>query len=259
MKTIKKIFTPFFDITNNIYLLIILSWIIIFGVIWSNAPVILPTPIDVYKRLIEFLTSSSFYLDVFSSLVLTIFSMLISIVLASILSYLYPIPFFKPIVNFIIKIRFMSLLGFIFVFMVLLHNAFSVKTSLLVFGTVPFFTLTIVGTITRIAQKEYDLWTTLKYSKWEQLYEIIIVGKADYVIEAIGINFAMTWLMMTVAESKSMADGGLGVLLFNCDKHNDLDKLFAIQIIIFILGISFDYLIKFVRHNLFPYTKLAEK
>jgi NitT/TauT family transport system permease protein len=185
--------------------------------------------------------------------------MLISIVIASILGYLYVTAFFKPIVAFIIKLRFMSLLGFLFVFMTLLHDANSVKTAILTFSIVPFFTLSLVSMINRISQKEYDLWTTLRYNKWEQLYEVIIRGKADYVIEAIGANFAMGWLMMTIAESKSMADGGLGVLLFKYDKYNQLDKIFALQIIIFALGIFFDYTLKNIRHKIFPHTALVEK
>jgi hypothetical protein len=46
----------------------------------------------------------------------------------------------------------------------------------------------------------------------------------------------------------------------NWDRLADIaEDFYDAQLIIFILGISFDYLIKFVRHNLFPYTKLAEK
>ena len=258
-KVLTSLFTPFYSASSKVYLIAASIWIVIMTALFYNAPALLPTPTAIVKRLIEYMSDTSFYFDIFASLELTIKSMAISIFFASVFAYLSTITFFKPIINVIVKLRFMSLLGFIFVFMSILHDANRVKESLLIFSTVPFFTLSLVSTITRIPQKEYDLWTTLKYNKWEQLFEVIIRGKLDYVIEAIGVNFAMAWIMMTLAESKSMADGGLGVLLFKADKYNQLDRVFALQIIIFTFGIIFDYLIKRLRYKLFPYTALAEK
>ena len=263
MKSIKSILTPFltpfYYADKKTYTIIFVLWIAIFAGLWQGAPALWPTPMEILTQLQNFVTSKDFYYDVMASLALTTKSMAISIVIASILSYLYVTPLFKPIVQFIVKLRFMSLLGFLFVFMSLLHDADKVKTALLTFSIVPFFTLSLVSMINRIPQKEFDLWTTLKYSKWEQLFEVIIYGKADYVIEAIATNFAMGWLVMTVAESKSMAEGGLGVLLFKYDKYNQLDKIFALQIIIFFLGIFFDYTLKNLRYKIFPYTALVEK
>lgn len=256
---LNALFTPFYSAGTKIYMIASLIWLSIITILFFNAPALLPTPVEIYKQLIVLLTDTAFYYDIYASLELTILSMLISVFLASILGYLHTITFFRPLVDFITKLRFMSILGFLFVFMSLLHDAYPIKMALLIFSTVPFFTLSIVSTITRITQKEYDLWTSLKYSKWEQLYEIVIIGKMDYIIEAVGVNFAMAWIMMTLAESKSMAQGGLGVLLFKADKFNQLDRIFALQIIIFTLGILFDFLLRKLRYKLFPYTALAEK
>ena len=258
-KTLTALFTPFYSASSKVYLIAATFWVIVMTAVFYNAPALLPTPTAIFNRLVEYMSDTSFYFDIFASLELTIKSMLISIVFASIFAYLSTITFFKPIISVIVKLRFMSLLGFLFVFMSILHDANRVKESLLIFSTVPFFTLSLTSTITRIQQREYDLWTTLRYNKWEQLFEVIIRGKLDYVLEAIGVNFAMAWIMMTLAESKSMADGGLGVLLFKADKYNQLDRVFALQIIIFTFGIIFDYMIKKLRYQLFPYTALAEK
>jgi NitT/TauT family transport system permease protein len=257
---LKLAFTPFTDasIGKKIKYTIIASWIFIFISLWKQAPPLWPSLMDILNVLKVFLTSTDFYYDVLASFFLTLKAMVLSIIIATIFSYLYTIPFFKPLIKFVLNLRFMSLLGFLFVFMSLLHDASRVKLAILSFSIIPFFTLSLVSMIDRIPQKEFDLWITLKYSKWEQLREIIIIGKMDYVIEAIAANFAMAWLMMTVAESKSMADGGLGVLLFKCDKYNNLDKIFALQIVIFILGMSLSFLIKNLRYKLFPYKKLVE-
>lgn len=273
MFIIKLVFTPFTKVDKKTYIGILVTWVLIFALFWQGAPTLWPTFSDILLALKEFLTGSlqtvslnsfsfripSFFFDVLASFFLTVKSMLISIVIATILSYLYTIAFFKPLVQFMVRLRFMSLLGFLFVFMSLLHDANQVKVAILTFSIVPFFALSLVSMIDRIGQNEYDLWTTLRYSKWEQLYEIVVYGKADYVVEAIASNFAMAWLVMTVAEAKSMADGGLGVLLFKCDKFNQLDRIFALQIIIFAMGMLFDYSLKRLRYKMFPYKLLAEK
>lgn len=269
----KSVFTPFSNVDKKTYIGILIAWVLIFAFFWQGAPAIWPSLPDIGRALCDFLVGSpqkvsfgnhtasipSFFFDVLASFFLTVKAMLVSIIIATIFSYLYTIAFFKPLVQFVVKLRFMSLLGFIFVFMSLLHDANSVKVAILTFSIVPFFALSLVSVIDRIPQNEYDLWTTLRYSKWEQLYEIVIYGKADYVLEAIASNFAMAWLVMTVAEAKSMADGGLGVLLFKCDKYNQLDRIFALQIIIFAMGMFFDFAIKRLRYKMFPYKKLVEK
>ena len=272
--------------SKQLYFGAICFWIVALLYIWSCAPTLIPQYGSVFSQVLSYLhfnvsptfnstfpyfhpnfSNYDFYCDVYASLQLTTISMLISILISAVLAYSYTITFkifgkyvrvFKPLVDFVTKLRFMSVLGFLFVFMSTLHDADKVKIALLVFSIVPFFTLSLTTMIKRIPQEEYDLWTTLKYNRWEQLYEVVIYGKADYVLEAIGVNFAMGWIMMTLAESKAMADGGLGVLLFRADKYNELINVFATQIVIICLGMLFDYLIKRLRYKIFPYTALAE-
>jgi len=262
-------FTPFYDASKKTYMGVYVAWIIIIGLLWVNAPVLWPTPSEIGHQLWAYLgfsftggfhmNDSGFYLEIFSSLVLTITAMVISIAIACFLAYSSSTAAFKPIANIVASLRFMSMLGFLFLFMSLFHDAGKVKIVLLVYSIVSFFTLSLVTMMSRIPQKEYDLWTTLRYSKWEQLYEIVIYGKADYIIEAISANFAIAWIMMTVAESKAMSEGGLGVLLFNADKYNKLILIFSIQIVIYVLGRLSSVGLQKLRYTLFPYTALAEK
>lgn len=259
LNDISSIYRPF-ERSKTIYTAFIgVFWFCTFIFLWSLAPVLIPTPLAVGSRLVEFVTDLDFYRDIISSLLLTCKAMLLSIIISSIFAYLSVTSFFRPLAHILVKLRFMSLMGFIFTFTLVLKAGGEVKIGLLMFGIIPFFTLSLLSVIDRIPQKEFDLWTTLRYSKWQQVYEIIIRGKADYTIEAIRANFAMGWLMITMVESFSMSDGGIGVLLFRYNKYNQLDKIFALQIIIFGLGVLFDYLLQRLRYSSFPHTALAEK
>ena len=234
-------------------------WALIFVYLWYKAPSLIPSPTEIIHQLFAYLSDKAFYSDVFSSLWLTIKAMLISILIASLISYASVTALFRPVATFIVRLRYMSLIGFLFTFMLILKDGSQVKTAMLVFGITPFFTLSLLSMITKITQEEYDLWTTLRYSRWEQLYQIVIKGKADYTIDTIRANFAMAWLMLSIVETFSMADGGLGVLLFKANKYNQLAQIFALQFIILGCGIIFDYLLQQLRYMVFPYTKLAEK
>ena len=213
----------------------------------------------VLEALGNYLVDPEFYSDILSSIGLTTKAMLLSIVLSCIIAYLSVTALFRPVATLLVKLRFMSLIGLVFTFTLILHAGDQVKLSLLMFGIVPFFTLSLLSVITRIQQKEYDLWTTLKYNRWEQVWQIIIYGKADYTIESVRANSAMGWLMITLVESFSMSEGGLGVMLFRANKYNQLDKIFAIQIVIVCLGIVFDFLLQKLRHTAFEHVSITEK
>jgi len=261
MKLLHTLFTPFQKVSKENYLSILLVWIAIIGALWqtSSSPLI-PKPLDVINQLITYLSDKNFYFDIYASIELTFSAMFISILIACISAYLSTTPAFNFPVKIIMMLRFMSLLGFLFIFMSAFNGqANKVKNALLVFSIVPYFTLSLVSVISKIPQKEYDLWTTLKYNRWEQLYQIVIRGKADAILDAIFSNFSMAWVMMTVAETKSMADGGLGVELFKADKYNHIDEVLALQVIIYVLGFLIMTFVKQIRYTIFPHTALAEK
>jgi ABC-type nitrate/sulfonate/bicarbonate transport system permease component len=260
MKILRQIFTPFTKVSKETYMMISLCWIAIIAVLWQNAPTLIPKPLEVGTQIITYLSDKNFYYDIYASLELTIVSMSISILIACLAAYLSTTPAFNLPVKIIMMLRFMSLLGFLFIFMSLLNGeSGKVKNALLIFSIVPYFTLSLVTVISKIPQKEFDLWTTLRYNRWEQLYQIVIIGKADTIIDAIFSNFSMAWVMMTLAETKAMADGGLGVELFKADKYNHVDQVIALQFIIYTLGLFMMLGIKQLRYKLFPYTALAEK
>jgi sulfonate transport system permease protein len=102
------------------------------------------------------------------------------------------------------------------------------------------------------------LCKTLGYNNWQTLYEVIIVGKADQVFEILRQNFAISWLMITMVEGLSMSEGGIGSLLIKYNKYNDLTNVIALQLVIFLIGLCFDFLLGSMRHWLFPHSKLKQ-
>lgn len=255
---IKKLFTPFAFTSKEVYAWSSAVWLMIFLLVWYNAPVLIPSPSEMVNRFTEFVIDPDFWFDVLSSLMVTVFGMFISIVTSCIIAFLTTLPAFKPLKTLPV-LRFMSMAGFIFMFTLLFHSAYYVKIALLMLGIVPFFILTLTSSIAEIPQEEFDFWTTLGYSPWKQLYYIVVFGRLEVVFKTIKANFAIAWIMIGYIETYSMADGGIGVLLFKANGKTQIDKVLALQLFVLILGALSDYCLGQLRLGLFPHIALTEK
>jgi ABC-type nitrate/sulfonate/bicarbonate transport system permease component len=258
MEQIKKIFTPLTNISTRTFSILVVLNVVLALVLWQvfAAGGLIPTPIKIGESILKIVGTNDFLDNLFISLGLTLKGMFYSIIIALIICYLSLIPFFNPLAKFVIKCRYLTLTGLIFLFTLLTSNGHNLKMSLLVFGIVPFFVTSFLSIIDAINEQEYELCKTLRMNNWQTLLEVVIIGKLDHVFEVMRQNFAIAWLMITMVEGLNMSEGGLGTMLIKSNKYTDLGSVFAILIIIFAIGIFFDYLLKKLREWLFPYTKL---
>jgi sulfonate transport system permease protein len=253
----KKIFQPFGRISKQTFYIMLVFQAIIALLLWhTEANGLIPKPGKVVEAFFGLLTSRLMLDNLLVSMKLTVEALCYSIVITLAFAYLAVLPFFRGIADFIVKCRYLTLTGLIFIFTLLTKDGSQLKLSLLVFGMVPFFVTSFLSVILHINQQEYDLCKTLGYSNWQTLYEVIIVGKADQVLEILRQNFAISWLMITMVEGLNMSEGGIGALLIKYNKYNDLTHVLALQLLIFLIGLGFDFILGTVRQWLFPYTKL---
>lgn len=258
MEFFKKIFNPFTHIKGRTSIILIVVEAFVALLLWEvlGRGGLIPTPSKILEAVLRVVASDYFVDNLFSSLGLTFTGMGISIFIALIVSYLSLIPAFAPIAKFIMKCRYLTLTGLIFLFTLLTQDGHQLKLSLLIFGIVPFFVTSLVSIIDSINAQEYELCKTLRMNNWQTLLEVVIIGRLDQVFEVMRQNFAIAWMMITMVEGLSMSEGGLGTLLIKSNKYIDLSTVFAILVIIFGLGVFFDYLLKNMRHWLFPYTRI---
>lgn len=255
-----SIFQPFSKINKQTLIIMIVFQVIITLLVWqTTSNGLIPKPGNVAAAFGQLLTTKLFWDNMLVSLALTLQAMLYSIIITLVFAYLSVIPFFKTIAQFIVKCRYLTLTGLIFIFTLLTKDGSELKLSLLVFGIVPFFTTSFLSVIINIDKQEYELCKTLGYNNWQTLYEVIIVGKADQVFEILRQNFAISWLMITMVEGLSMSEGGIGTLLIKYNKYNDITNVVALQLVIFLIGLCFDYLLGSTRHWLFPHSKLKQE
>ena len=253
----KKIFIPFGRINKQTFIIMAVGQAILFLFLWQfSSAGLIPKPLKVADAFMKLITSSFLFDNVIVSFALTIKAMAISIIITLFFSYLSVIPFFKSIALFLVKCRYLTLTGLIFIFTLLTHDGSQLKLSLLIFGIVPFFITSFLSVIITTDVQQFEVCKTLGYNNWETLYEVIIVGKADQVLEMIRQNFAITWLMITMVEGLSMSEGGIGTMLIKYNKYNDLTNVLALQLVLFSIGLFFDFILGNLKFWLFPYSKL---
>ena len=256
----KKIFQPFANISRQTVVTMVIAQVVIALLLWHvTSDGLIPKPEKVAAAFMHLLSTRLLIDNVLVSLALTMQAMLYSIVITLVFAYLSVLPFFRSIAQFIVKCRYLTLAGLIFVFTLLTKDGSTLKLWLLIFGIVPFFVTSFLSVILHIDRQEYELCKTLGYNNWQTLYEVIVVGKADQVFEILRQNFAIAWLMITMVEGLNMSEGGIGALLIKYNKYNDLTNVLALQLVIFILGLFFDFLLGYIRTWLFPYTNLNIK
>jgi sulfonate transport system permease protein len=249
-------FKPFFSINRQTFLILVGTQVAVALLMWQlMGGGLIPPPSKVLEALGQLLTTRLFVDNLLTSLMLTSKSLFYGVLITLLFGYASVIPFFKPVAHFIVKCRYLTLTGLIFIFTLLTRDGGQLKLSLLLFGIVPFLTTSFLSIILHTPAQEFELCQTLGYNRWESLYEVIIIGKADQVFEVVRQNFAIAWMMITMVEGLNMSEGGIGALMIKYNKYNDLPHVLALQGVILGLGLGFDYLLGVLRHWLFPYTK----
>ena len=255
----QKIIRPFEIIKRQQILGIIAFWIVLFLTYWFIATAgsrhIFPSPSQVAQGFSD-LYSEGLVVQIFSSLGLCFKAALISIIFSLLFAYLSPVPLMHPIAVILSRMRYLPLTGITFYLTIMVSNARTMQVWVLVIFMSLYFITSLLGVIKDIPQEELDHARSLKCTRWEILWEVVIKGRLDYVIEVLRQNLAIVWMMLVTVESILVAAGGLGVLIKNSDKFANQGRIVALQIVILLLGLGIDVALSTLRKGLFRYSKI---
>ena len=106
-----------------------------------------------------------------------------------------------------------------------------------------------------IEEEQFDHARALGCSRFEILWEVIVKGRLDYVIEIIRQNLAIGWMMLVTVESIMAASGGLGFLIKNSDKFGNHGRIIALQMVILTIGLLMDWSLTKLRKLFFRYSR----
>lgn len=254
------IIKPFEKVKGSTELTIRLGWLIFILFIWVVSSLIgtshlFPTISQVATGF-STLWSEGLVVHIGSSLALCSQAVALSVIISLVFCYLSPIPILNPIALAISKFRYLPLAGIAFYLAILITDARLLQIWVLVVFMSTFFITSILAVIKDIPEEEFDHARTLGCNRYETLWEVIVKGRFDYVIESIRQNLAIVWMMLISVESILAAAGGLGFLIKNSDKLGNQGRVIALQLIILMIGVSLDFLLTKGRTLIFRYSKI---
>lgn len=257
-KLLRQLMLPFGAVSPTVLTLTaILQAIIALTFWWLMPSDVLPTPPEVLAALGRMWMEEGLGHELVTSFMLNLHAIALTIVLSLAMAYLSVIPFFRPIVGVISKGRFLGLVGLTFLLTMYIKSGHRFKVALLVFGMTVFYTTTMAAIVASIPTDDLDYARTLRMSRWQIVWNVVVRGTLDQAIEALRQNFAIGWNMLTMVEGLSRGEGGVGALLLNQNKHFNLDAVFAVQLCILVLGLGMDAVIGFLKNRACPYVALT--
>ena len=230
----------------------------IFFAIWFASPYkALPRPGEVWTALGDLWANQGLAQELITSFVFNLKALAWSVAISLSLAYLTVLPFFRPLVHAISRGRFLSLVGFSLLFTLILHDGGTVKLALLVFGMTVYFVTAMASVIASIPKSDFDYARTLQMSEWRVVGEVVVLGTLDKAFEVLRQNAAIGWTLLTMVEGIVRSEGGVGVLLLNQQKYFKIPDVFAIQLVILLIGLTQDAMIGFLRRAICPYADLT--
>jgi NitT/TauT family transport system permease protein len=231
----------------------------VFGVAWSLSAGALPSPAGVASALVRLWTAQGLFDELTTSVVLNAQAIAWSTAIALGLAYATVVPAVRPIATAISKLRFTGLVGWAFVFTLWARDGHQLKLWMLVFGMAPFFVTAMAAVVAELPRERFDHARALGMTEWRTVWEVVIRGTVDQALEALRQSAAMGWMALTMVEGLVRSEGGIGALMLNENKHLDLDAVFALIVVVLIVGIAQDAALAWLRRTACPYAHRSER
>jgi ABC-type nitrate/sulfonate/bicarbonate transport system permease component len=258
----KNWFSPNESPTQGGGYLIVLAWLVLLILLWNPLmPKVFPTLGEIFSAFGPLVQEHDFFAHWIATLKLTFFAIGFSVLVSFVIAYLSIFPFFRPMAFAISKARFLSLVGFVVLFIMLADsNVQTTRIYLLMFGVVPYLTTSLTAIIIGTDRAMFDYARSLGLSPWQSTWHVLIAGKAGDIMEGIRQNLAIAFTMIVYVESTLREGGGVGTLLFDLKKYaHGYDQIFAVQLSVLGTGILIDFIFQEVNKAAFPFSFIKRK
>ncbi|HUS67658.1 MAG TPA: ABC transporter permease subunit [Kofleriaceae bacterium] len=256
---IKNALLPNRPVDRAVMLGLIAFWIVVGFLLWLAVPFeTLPKPGEVWSALGSLWWEHGMGPELFTTLRLIAHALLLTVVISLILSYATVIAALRPVVEAVSKLRFLGLTGLVVPFTLITGGGYTLKVWMLTFGMTSFFVTAMAQVVIDIPREQFDHMRALGASEARILWEVVIRGTLDKALDITRQNLAIGWALITMVEGVSRAEGGLGALILNQNKHFKLAEVYAILLVILVVGLVLDYAVGLLTRTLCPYAELEK-
>lgn len=243
--------------------------ILIFFLIWfvltmGENPIvtsgILPSPIKVLLSYGDLCKDNDLIRNTFFSIGLNIAGYIKAIANALVIGFvigLYPL-FRGMFQSHLDAIRFLPLAAATSLFIIWFGTGVPMKVNFLAFGILIFLLPVVVQRIDGVKDVYLKTVHTLGATDWQVIKSVYIPSVLSRLFDDIRILTAISWTYIVVAESITQ-EAGIGALTYTVRRFGRMDKLFALLLLIILIGVLQDQIFKYLDKEFFPHKYQTKK
>jgi len=252
--TLSKSQTTLLGITGVI--LFLLFWLLL--TIGANPilpPAILPSPLKVFSAFPQLITDKNLVGNTCFSIGLNLAGYVLAILFSIIIGFTVGLfPIFKGLFrNHIDAIRFIPLAAVTGIFIKWYGIDVPMKVAFLATGIIIYLLPVIIQRIDEVKDVYLKTVYTLGASNWWTIRTVYFPSVLSRLFDDIRILTAISWTYIIVVETINANGGGIGALIYNARRFARMNELFALIILIIVIGIIQDQIFKYLDKEFFPH------
>jgi NitT/TauT family transport system permease protein len=214
--------------------------------------VILPSPTEVVKAFpilhFEEALVRSALASLYRVMMGFIFSAAVAIPLGLLMGTFRPVKHFvAPILD---PLRFLPISALVPLFIVWFGIEDLQKIAFLFVGTFVYLLPLVIEAVENVDDVYLQTATTLGASKRQLVWHVLIPGSSPAIGEALRVMNGIGWTYVILAEVIN-APYGLGALITVAGKRSHVDQIFALVLVILVIGVVTDQIIRLINKQLF--------
>ena len=221
---------------------------------------ILPPPLKVIRSYQGLLAQDELVGNTSRSIWLNIQGYIWALIIALPLGFILGlIPLFRGLFSRQIDaLRYLPLSALTSLFIVWFGLEDTMKVAFLAFGILVYLLPVIVQRIQEVEDVYVQTAFTLSATNWQTIRSVYIPAVFSKVMEDIRVLTAISWTYIIIAELLNR-QGGIGGLIFIKSKMGQIDKVFAILLLIILIGFIQDRIFSYIDKRVCPHKYLKYK
>jgi NitT/TauT family transport system permease protein len=215
---------------------------------------LLPPPLKVVQSFPELVKKDKLFQNTFRSIWLNVqgyfWAVFISLILGFIVGLL---PLFRGLFSKQVDaLRYLPLTALTGMFIIWFGIEDQMKIAFLAFGIIVYLLPVVVQRIDEVGDVYLKTVFTLGAADWQTIRTVYIPSVLSRLIDDIRVLTAISWTYIIIAELLNR-QGGIGSLIYIKARQGQTEKVFAILIVIIIIGFIQDRIFAYFDKRLFPY------
>ena len=215
---------------------------------------LLPKPMDVLTSFKELHFDDFLIRNLFYSIKLNYLGYLEAIIVALPIGFIIGLfPFFRSLLSrYVDAARFIPLTAVVGIFIAWFGIEDAMKVRFLAFGIFVYLLPIVVQRVSEVNKVFVQTARTLGATKWQIIRKVFIPAVLSKLSDDIRVIVAISWTYIIIAEMVNKT-GGVGAMIFTAARQSRTDKVFALLVVIVLIGILQDLLFKWLDRVIFPH------